>query len=88
MTDVFRKSVSSEESKVVLKSESNLKGLSRSRTDKFGNVISKRLKNHKISFPDEVDKSKRLVDVNMVDSYKKYNRMDDACKNLFKISFK
>jgi hypothetical protein len=46
------------------------------RKDRFGNLIEPGAKSHKISFRDKIGKGK-LKDIYLVESYKKYNGMDD-----------
>lgn len=40
------------------------------RKDKFGNVISKKIKNHKISFSDQIGNNQEIAEVKKVESYK------------------
>ena len=48
------------------------------RTDKNGNIISKKNSmRYKITFVDEVDNNKELAEIHRVESYKKYNSYDD-----------
>lgn len=49
----------------------------KSRSDRFGNAISKQKKSHKISFKDEMCKDAKLVEINLVDSYREYNRAEE-----------
>ena len=45
------------------------------RIDRAGNKIEQ--KSHKISFRDKIDKTQRVCDVYLVESYKKYNASED-----------
>ncbi len=40
------------------------------RKDCYGNIISKKLKKHKICFPDSLDTNKKIAEILNVDSYK------------------
>lgn len=48
------------------------------RTDKYGNVISKKSKTHKVSFTDQIDRSKKIAEIARVKSYREFNRMEDS----------
>jgi hypothetical protein len=81
MTEVRVNSISSAENKILLNGSvsSRISEIqTKSRKDKFGTPITKKLKIHKVSFQDQVDDGKRLVDVTHVRSYRKFNRMDSG----------
>ena len=48
------------------------------RRDTQGNRIDKNTERHKISFRDKVKQGSTVEDVHHVESYKKYNQMDDG----------
>ena len=47
------------------------------RRDRYGNEINSNKKGQKISFRDQVVKGQELCDVVFVESYKKYNSLDN-----------
>jgi hypothetical protein len=44
------------------------------RKDALGNVISKKKKNHRVCFSDQIENGRDLVDLKYVQSFKNYNR--------------
>jgi hypothetical protein len=57
------------------------------RKDVYGNIISKKVKSHKICFADQIqNSSKKLVEVKTVHSFRNFNKLKDldegawACK--------
>ena len=49
----------------------------RKRKDRFGNVIGRAQKRHRVTFVDEVE-GKSISNVYYVESFKKYNTLDDG----------
>jgi hypothetical protein len=74
--------IKEDQSKGKFNYDSSKKMDDKKRTDKYGNLISKKNKSHKVTFTDQVDKNKKLADINIVTSYKQYNRIDED-GNLF-----
>jgi hypothetical protein len=81
MTEISKRTISSLDNKVMLNygSNSSLNPNSPTiRRDFYGNVISKRIKQHKICFADQVDNNpKQFVEIKVVNSYRNYNRNDE-----------
>jgi len=70
------------------KRRSSFSNTNSSRTDKFGNVISKNNSHkYKICFADQIDKDKNLVEVHLVESYKQYNSIEDKKCIILPFSF-
>jgi len=46
------------------------------RTDTYGNIISKKHKNHKINFADLIENSRELVEIKKVESFKEFNKYE------------
>jgi hypothetical protein len=85
MAEINMNVISATDSKIRLGSLSHIISQKNSRTDMFGNQISKKTKKHKISFPDQVNSgnnSKNLVDVTCVKSYRQFNKLNDTKGNL------
>ncbi len=79
MNEIRRISISNKENKIKInptKSRNSLNNLnpSNQRKDMYGNVISKKIKNHKISFADEVGTKKELSETIVVSSHRDYHR--------------
>ena len=49
----------------------------KSRKDVYGNIISKKIKQHKISFADQIENTRNFVETKQVVSYKLYNQSQD-----------
>lgn len=54
------------------------------RRDRFGNWIKFGSKHHRIVFRDQVDRGNGVADIHEVESYKKYNVMNDLDDDTFK----
>ena len=48
------------------------------RKDKYGNLITKKNRSHKISFADQVDSDKHIAEVKRVESYKDFNKIEEV----------
>ena len=89
MNDINKNMILNTENKIKISSDTDLinttnklSGMSlNSRKDKYGTLITKRHKSHKITFSDQVDKNQSLAEVKVVDSYKKFNRWDENGDN-------
>ena len=82
MNDIInRNTISNKETKIKLNNNNNntTKNISlgnfRQRKDSFGNPISKKNKNHKVTFIDEIEKRK-LAEIKSVKSYRNYNKYE------------
>jgi hypothetical protein len=88
MSEITKNSISNKETKIKLNSASSrgslisLNGLNQ-RKDIYGNPISKKIKNHKISFADEVGKDKKFVEIIVVNSYRDYHRAEKEGIQIF-----
>ncbi len=69
MNDSPKNLLNSTEVKIKIKSSNILENPSQ-RKDCYGNVISKKIKKHKICFPDNLENKKDLAEVHIVSSYK------------------
>lgn len=81
MNEITKNSISNKETKIKINSVNQRGSLislnsSNLRRDAYGNPISKKIKNHKISFADEVGRQKPLVDIIVVTSYRDFHRSD------------
>jgi len=81
MNEITKNSISNKETKIKINSANQRGSLislnsSNHRRDAYGNPISKKIKNHKISFADELGSQKPLVDIIVVSSYRDYHRSD------------
>jgi hypothetical protein len=54
---------------------SSLNLVNNQRKDIYGNVISKKIKKHRISFADEIENTRDFVEVKTVNSYRQYNKI-------------
>ena len=71
MNEIPKIQISSLEAKIKIKS-SNIIDNNNQRKDCYGNIISKKLKKHKICFPDNLDNKNKIADIYIVTSYSKY----------------
>ena len=51
--------------------------MQKKRKDRFGNVIGRASKRHRVTFVDEVE-GKSISKIVIVESYKKYNMLDES----------
>jgi replication fork clamp-binding protein CrfC len=51
---------------------SNIIDNSFQRKDCFGNIISRKIKKHKICFPDNLDNRRQIAEIQIVTSYKQF----------------
>ena len=77
MNEIKKNFISNKETKIKInstESRGSVLSLSNSnlRRDVYGNPISKKIKNHKISFADEMVNKKQLVEIVIVTSFRDY----------------
>ena len=90
MNDNQKNSISNKETKIKINSSQSRGSVisfsnSNPRRDVYGNLISKKIRNHKISFADEVVNQKELVEIISVCSYREYLKMEIPGKKTFLI---
>jgi hypothetical protein len=90
MNEISKNTISSSEKKIKINSlNSGLQlGNSSQRKDAFGNPISKKVKNHKISFADQIDtKEKKFIEIKLVSSYREYNKVEEGGGKIYKFIY-
>ncbi len=93
MTEINRSVFSNTENRIKLGSinksynSNTLTTSTNVRKDVYGNIISKKVKSHKICFADQIENcTKKFVEVKTVHSYRNFNKLKDlddetwACK--------
>jgi hypothetical protein len=84
MKEITKNTISNSENKIKVnasrESLSNGVTYSTTRKDVYGNMISKKMKKHKISFADELESEKQLTEIITVASYRVFNKIEDQGK--------
>jgi hypothetical protein len=71
MNEIPKIQISSSEAKIKIISSKIIDNTCQ-RKDCYGNIISKKLKKHKICFPDNLDNKNKIADIHIVTSFSKY----------------
>lgn len=95
MSEIRKNTISNKETKIKINSANPRNSLislnhKNQRKDVYGNPISKKIKNHKISFADDGTNNKKLVEIIVVDSYRDFHKSETdgnsyMCINIFRV---